>query len=315
MKPAPEHNDPFLTRAFSPMLFHETEPFDSDDYIFELKMDGIRALAYLDNNQTVLINKRGKDVTQNYPELATMHRQSQKRAVIDGELVVFTKGKPDFFRLQRRSLLVDKLKIKLSSAGYPVTFVTFDLLYCDHETVTDKPLLERKKRLNQIIKENNQIVVSRYIETKGIDFFNLAKKENLEGVVAKEKNSRYYSGKRCDVWLKIKVYQEEDLVICGYIPKESGSIKDLILGEYDQNGRLSEKVKINTTKNQKVILDFAATFPAEPLFLTSDDNAVWMKPYLVGTVSYMMKTTSGGLRQPVFKGVSTDKVASDLLKS
>lgn len=311
MKQTPA-SDPFAARSFAPMLFRESEPFDSGDYIFELKLDGIRSLAYLDTEKTVLINKRGKDVTANYPELSSLHAGCRGKAVLDGEIVVFKDGKPDFFRLQRRSLLSDRLKIKLSAAAHPATFAAFDILYWQGETLTEKPLLERKRLLESAITENNRLVLSRYIEEKGVAFFDLAKRENLEGIVAKEKNSRYYPGARRDVWLKIKVYREEDLVICGYAPKENGSIKDLILADY-VNGELRIRTKINTTKDQKIIREFAAAFPAPPVDSVYGEDIVWMRPYLVGTVRYMMKTKSGGLRQPVFKGINTDKVASDLL--
>lgn len=310
MEPRPTP-DPFEARSFAPMLFYESEPFDSPDYIYELKMDGIRALAYLDTDKITIINKRGKDVTANYPELSSIHAGCRGRAVIDGEIVAFWNGKPDFFRLQRRSLLVDPFKIKLAAAAVPVTFVAFDILYRQGETLYDLPLMERKRMLAETITENNRLVLSRYIEDKGIGFFELAKKENLEGIVAKKKDSRYYPGTRRDVWLKIKVYQEEDLVICGYVPKENGNIKELIMGDYE-NGKLRIRLRINTMKNQKTIKKFASVFPGPPLASGHGEEVVWMNPYLVGTVRYMMKTETGGLRQPVFKGISTDKIAEDL---
>ena len=141
--PAP---DPFAARSFAPMLFRESEPFDSGDYIFELKLDGIRSLAYLDIDKTVLINKRGKDVTANYPELSSLHAGCRGKAVLDGEIVIFKNGKPDFFALQRRSLLSDRLKIKLSAAAHPATFAAFDILYWQGETLTESGFLRARQR-------------------------------------------------------------------------------------------------------------------------------------------------------------------------
>src|SRR5690554_6010020 len=91
----------------SPMLFYESEPFDSIDYLYELKFDGIRALAYLDNDKTIIKNKRHKDVTNKYPELNNLHLNSNYRCIIDGEIIVMNNGVPDFYKIQKRSLLQD----------------------------------------------------------------------------------------------------------------------------------------------------------------------------------------------------------------
>lgn len=305
--------DAFDTKNLSPMLFFEEDPFDSNDYIYELKLDGARCLAYLDNYETVLVNKREKNITNTYPELKEIHKQVKEKCILDGEIVVMYNGKPDFFKLQKRSLLTNNLKIKLLSNKFPVTFIAFDILYLNDKLIIDLPLIERKKLLGNNIIENSRITISRYIEEKGIDFFNLTKAQDLEGVVAKLKNSKYYLGKRSRVWLKFKVYQEEDVVICGYVPKDN-SIKDLILGSYDKNNNIYELARVNTTKDKNIIMKFAEDFPSKPIFNSENKDIVWMKPYLIGTVKYMMKTKYGGLRQAVFKGLRDDKTIEDLNK-
>lgn len=306
--------DLFEEKDISPMLLYETEPFDSKDYIFELKLDGIRAIAYLDKNETIIKNKRNKDITSIYPELSNIHKQIKKRCILDGEIIVMKNNQPDFFTLQARSLLVDPLKIKIASRLNPTTFVAYDILYYDSKDVTNLELLKRKALLEDNIIENEFLSYSRYIEEKGIGFYNLAKKNNLEGIVAKEKISKYYIGKRSRVWLKIKVMQEDDLVICGYV-KEKEKIKDLILGVYDENLKLHFRGTISlgvSTKDKKIIMDTASKHPSKPLFDISKDNEiVWMKPLLVGVVKYMMKTKSGWMRQPVFKGLRDDKKETD----
>src|SRR5690554_515970 len=112
----------------SPMLFYESKPFNSQKHIFELKFDGIRALAYLDK-ETLLKNKRHKIINNTYPELLQIHKQVKKRCILDGEIVLFHKSKPDFFKIQKRSLMENPLKIKLQSKRYPVTFIAFDIIY------------------------------------------------------------------------------------------------------------------------------------------------------------------------------------------
>lgn len=300
-----------LIPNLSPMLFFEEEVFDSKDYIFELKFDGARCLAYLFEDKTLLINKRKKDVSVTYPELVDLHINVKSPCILDGEIIVMDKGKPNFFKLQKRALLSNPFKIKLLVDKIPVTFVAFDILYSDGKLLTDLPLMMRKKILSENVKESSRLVISRYIEEKGKDFFELAKKQDLEGIVAKEKLSKYYSGKRSRVWLKMKVYQEADLIICGYVPNQYG-MKDVIFGDYDANNKLFKVATVMTNKDKNIIMEYAMKFPSEPLFEVDNEEVVWMKPHLVGRLKYMMKTNSGGLRQAVFMGVRDDKFAGDL---
>lgn len=299
-----------LITKLSPMLFYEEEVFDSKDYIYELKFDGLRCLAYLFENKTVLINKRGKDISFTYPEILNLHENAKSPCILDGEIVVMKNNKPSFYVLQKRALLTNQFKIKLQVQKNPVTFIAYDIIYLDSELIIDLKLIERKRLLNENIKEDSKLVISRFIEEKGKDFFALAKREELEGIVAKEKKGKYFPGKRSRVWLKMKVYLEEDLVICGYTPSEYG-MKDVIFGNYNENNELYKVATIMSNKDKNIIMNYAKNNPGKALF--SDDNIVWMKPYLVGKVKYMMKTDNGNLRQAVFLGVRDDKVASDLI--
>lgn len=203
-------SDLFHDKNISPMLLHEVkEPFDDKEYIYELKLDGIRCIAYL-GKEVVLQNKRFKDVTEIYPELSDMCKCVKKNTVLDGELVVLTDGKPDFYALQKRSLMGDKFRIQLAARKNPVQFAAYDILYYDGKDLTDKPLMERKAILSEKVSEGNGLSISRYIEEKGIAFFELAKEQDLEGIVAKRKDGLYHIGKRTSDWIKIKVMQDED---------------------------------------------------------------------------------------------------------
>lgn len=297
-------SDLFSDRNISPMLMYETEPFDDENYIYELKLDGIRCLAYLGDNATELRNKRNKNVTDTYPELKGIYRCAKKKCILDGELVVFNDGVPDFYALQGRSLKTDEFKIKLASKKNPVQFVAYDILYYDGEQITDKPLMERKKIMEDNISESNGLSISRYIERDGIKFFELAKARGLEGIVAKEKSGKYYIGKRTRKWLKIKVMQEEDLIICGYQPDENGYPKDIVLGERDDKGDLvyRGKVYLGVSKEERALLhEYATKGTTKPHFELKGD-IVWLEPKLIGTVRYMHVTESG-FRQPVWKGI------------
>ena len=120
--------DLFHDKNISPMLLNEAkEPFDDKDYIYELKLDGIRCIAYL-GKDVVLQNKRFKDVSAIYPELSVMSKCVKKNTVLDGELVVLTGGKPDFYALQKRSLMGERFRIQLAAKKNPVQFAAYDIL-------------------------------------------------------------------------------------------------------------------------------------------------------------------------------------------
>ena len=293
------------------MLLHEVkEPFDDEDYIYELKLDGIRCVAYIEPKSVSLQNKRFKELTPIYPELSDICRCVKKRVILDGELVVLTNGKPDFYALQRRSLMTDSFRISLAAKKNPVQFAAYDILYCDGKDLTDLPLLRRKEILEKNVKEGFNLSISRYVSTNGVAFFSLAKKENLECIVAKKKDWLYHIGKRTRDWIKIKVMQDEDLLVLGYQPDEDGKVKDLILGYYDDKGELKcrGKVYLGVSKaEQRIIGEFAKKNSVKKPWFDKYKNVVWLKPQLIGTAHFMHETENGGMRQPVWKGLRDDK--------
>ena len=303
-------SDMFNDKNISPMLLYQVEPFDDENYIYELKLDGIRCLAYLDENTTILRNKRNKDVSDIYPELSSIHKCAKKKCILDGELVLLKDGKPDFYSLQARSLKSDPFKIKLSAKKLPVQFVAYDMLYVDGERITDKPLMERKKLMAENLSERGVLSISRYIEKDGIAFFELAKKQGLEGIVAKRKDGKYYIGKRTREWVKIKVMQDEDLLVCGYQPDEDGFVKDLVLGYYEGDELKSRgKVYLGVSKEERnIIKKFAESHTLSKALFDEyqGKNIVWLEPELVGTVQYMHTTETGSMRQPVWKGLKME---------
>jgi len=304
-------SDLFEEKNISPMLLHEVkEPFDDEDYIYELKLDGIRCVAYIEPKSVSLQNKRFKELTPIYPELSDICKCVKKRVILDGELVVLTNGKPDFYALQRRSLMTDSFRISLAAKKNPVQFAAYDILYCDGKDLTDMPLMERKKILSENVKEGFNLSISRYVSTTGVAFFELAKEENLECIVAKKKDGLYHIGKRTHDWIKIKVMQDEDLLVLGYQPDEDGKVKDLILGYYDNKGKLKcrGKVYLGVSKaEQRIIAEFAKKNTVKKQWFDKYKNVVWLKPQLVGTAHFMHETESGGMRQPIWKGLRDDK--------
>ena len=212
--------DLFDQKGIKPMLIAEiSEPFDDPNCIYELKLDGERCIAYLDKDSTVLQNKRALFLIPRYPELSSIHKSSKAKCILDGELAILINGKPAFSEIQRRSLMSNRFKIEMASEKYPACFTAFDILYFKDKQVMDLSLLERKQLLDKAISENERIATSRFIEERGTAFYNLTVEQDLEGIVAKYKGSKYFPGKHTKDWIKIKNLKDDDFVVCGYIDK------------------------------------------------------------------------------------------------
>jgi len=173
--------------------------------------------------------------------------------------------------------------------------------------------MERKRLLEKSIKENDRIAISRYIEKEGIKFYQLAVQNQLEGIVAKLKDSKYYLDKRTKDWIKIKNLKDDDFVVCGYILKSNG-VSSIVLGQYF-NKELVYKGHV-TLGISSVEFQLIKSIPTiKTLHFnhlpSGNEDAVWIEPNLVCTVKYMMKTANGSLRQPVFKGLRDDKSPTD----
>lgn len=305
--------DIFENREARAMLIAEQmSPFDDPNYLYEIKFDGIRCLAYITKDNTDLRNKRNKDITSLFPELKEINKSITCKCILDGEIIVMRDGIPDFYEVQKRTLMTNPFKIKLQSDRLPASFVAYDILYRDSELI-DKPLEERKDILNKAVKENDRIAISSTIENSGIALFNLTKEQRLEGVVAKKKGSKYFYGKRSKDWIKFKVLEDQDFVICGYIVK-SDSMTSLILGKYDSQNKLTYKghvtlgVTLRTLNQYKYrVIDHA---PFNSPIPNGNENAIWLKPNLVCIVQYI-PSEKPGMRQPVFKGIREDKTAKE----
>ena len=303
----------FEEKSVSPMLIAQMqEPFNDDGWIYELKLDGCRYIGYFGQNGTCLRNKRNMELLPRFPELKGLHRSVSERTVLDGELVVLRDGVPDFFELQRRTLLTDRFKIEMAAARHPASFVAYDCLCKDGRSIMDRPLLERKEALQSSVREDSLIAISRYIPTDGIGLFRDADERELEGVVAKRAASLYYPGRRTKDWIKFKRMADEEFVVCGYIRKNSRTFS-IILGKYHDGSYLYKgHVTLGVTKEavgqlrESGIMPFAA-IPAG----AGNESAVWVRPDRVCTVEYM-PNTKDSLRQAVFKGFRTDVVPEDV---
>lgn len=311
--------DIFELKRIRPMLIGASgKAFDDTGYLYELKLDGIRCIAYLDEQTTDLRNKRNMRLLPQFPELSQLHQGAKTRCILDGELIVTQGGLPVFHEVQRRSILNDKFKTALAAKQVPATFVAFDILYTAEERETTRwPLLNRKALLEKTIQETERLKVSRYITENGVQFYTAVEKKGLEGVVAKQKNSLYYEGKRSKDWIKIKNLQDEDFIVLGYIPKENNR-DSIILGQYTQERMLKYKghVTLGVSGAEFAKVREHGRLPQPPINVPpGNEKAVWILPDLVCTVNYMEKTNSGSMRQPVFKGLRDDKSPSECIEN
>lgn len=306
--------DLFENRPLAPMLIgSEAAAFDSPDYLYELKLDGIRCIAYLDPAGSVeLLNKRALNVTPIYPELSGVCKQVKGRCILDGEINVIVHGKPNFSEVQRRALLSNRTKIRMAANRLPVNFTAFDLLYLDGQELLSKPLEYRKDLLGKTVSDSPFLAVSRVIEGQGIALYELTVQQGLEGIVAKRKGSVYSPGKRTKDWIKCKNMKDDDFVVLGYIRKSNG-VTSIILGQY-QNGSLQYKghVTLGVSTDGIRQIEGAEQMQGPPCAVPAGNkSAIWVKPNLVCTVKYMELTPNGSMRQPVFKGMRDDKQAKE----
>lgn len=297
--------DLFDSRSASPMLIaRRTDPFDDPDYIYELKMDGFRCLSYMDQNAIDLRNKRNMKMLSKFPELKEIFKNVRNRCILDGEVVVLVNGVPDFYRLQKRTLLTERFKIELEASRYPASYVAFDCIYEGNKELIWEPLLERKACLSRLVTENPRMAVSRYIEKQGVALFAAAEERELEGVVAKRKNGVYYMGKRSNEWVKFKRMADEDYVVAGYIQK-GHHVFSIVIGKYRGDMLLYKgHVTSGVTKETVSMLEVTGRNPFRML-PTGNEDAVWVEPDHVCVVEYMPNTLNS-LRQPVFKGFRDD---------
>ena len=293
----------YKDKNITPMLLSEEEkPFDSKDYLFEIKFDGIRALKYVKNKEIIIKNKRGLTITEKYPELNNIKANINKNCIFDGEIVLMQNGLPSFEKLQERVLLKDKKRIDYFSKNYPVTFICFDIIY-ENKNLIEVPLVKRKEILSKY-QDTDLFVKSRVVDTNGIKLFNIIKKKGIEGIVAKLKSSKYYPNKRSDEWIKIKNWKEEDFLIGAY--KEEEFVASLVLCR-KENNKLKFVSKVTVGKKTNDFKLIRKCNKSKNNFIDFDDkDYIFIEPKLTCTITFMEHTKNNHLRHPIFKGIRTD---------
>lgn len=306
-----------MRRNYKPMLAKEVaRAFSDKDWIFEIKWDGFRALAYV--NETVSLRSRNnKELIDNFPELTEL-KQLTRNVVLDGEIVVIKNGNADFQALQERGKAVKASEIQYQASRQPAQYVVFDILEKDGESVTGLPLVERKKILQETVKEGKNVVLSDFVEEEGEGYYKAALEKGIEGIIAKRKDSPYQQGLRTGEWLKIKKLQSCDCVIFGYTKGTGARAKTfgaLILGLYDKKTPVFVG-KVGTGFTEKTLEELLETFKLlksekAPFETRLHEEITWLKPELVCEVYYQVVTNDGRLRMPRFQGLRKDKSPSE----
>jgi bifunctional non-homologous end joining protein LigD len=297
-------------RELRPMLAKSAdEAFDDSEWIFELKLDGYRALAFVDRVSARLISRTGNDLSSAYPAVIDDLVAAGVTAVLDGEIVVVDDaGIPRFELLQ---------SYRTAHQGYLVYYV-FDLLFLNGRDLRDQPLIARKETLRRILDGSETMRYVDHVDGTGIKFFELARERELEGIVAKKKSSIYRNGKRVDQWLKIKCRRVEEAIICGFTESRvnPNTLGALLLGVY-QAGEVRYAGLVGTGLNRasglKAKLRKLVT-PERPFDTVpkTDMPIRWVKPEMVCSVEFQEWTKDGILRGASFLSLRTDKPAADV---
>lgn len=290
-------------KKWQPMLAHmgDQSLLDNQNYIFEPKLDGVRALCFVSDNKLTFISRNDIDLTTRYPELQCGSKIKVTDCILDGEIIAYDQhGVTKFSLLQQ---------------GTSPVYVVFDILMLNGESLIYKPLLERKQFLEHLV-INSPCIEKIFFTTKGKDLWHLMEQQHAEGVIAKDPESLYRPGVRTRAWLKIKFHQSADCVIIGYTTQKR-SMSSLALGLYDKQHNLHYIGKVGTGFNEKTIkalTTFLYKIELEkmPSYAPAEiRDVVWVKPLVVGEIKYAEVTRDRRLRSPVFMRVRFDKDAKD----
>ncbi len=299
------------------------KPFDDEGWLYEIKWDGYRAIAFLNKGIVKLRSRNDKGFEEKFYPVYDALKEWKINAVLDGEIVVLDdNGISNFGSLQNWR----------SEADGELYYYLFDILWLDGKDLSPLTLRQRRMILETVMPQEGIIRLSRSFEESGIEFFEAAKKMGLEGIIAKRADSSYAISNRSKEWLKIKANKRQEMIIGGFTKNDDSNklFSALLVGVYD-NGRLHYTGKVGTGFNDKTQKEMLAKFKRliikNPPFTEIPDinkpsrfrpnpphaTATWLKPELVCEVSFTEMTTDGVMRHPSFEGLRLDKKAKEVV--
>lgn len=299
-----------LPRFVEPMLAQRGAAFDSDDYFYEIKWDGFRAISLVEENDFRFFSRNKLDFRKSFAEFDFL-RQLPKGVVIDGELVALKNDKPNF------QLLLQRFRNKLVKVNHSfvTVYVVFDILYRDYQAVLNEDLFSRREMLQETIAkiQDERLIFSDGIRGQGKAFHEQAVAQGLEGIIAKKINSAYLPGKRTDAWIKIKKHQQIFCSIIGFLPKDKRDFKSLLLatdidgvltyvGNVGSGFNLKLRQQINDILWQEGLQQKAPIVPCDP----GRSGAIFMQSGYYCKISFLEFTDDGILRAPVFEQLIFD---------
>ncbi|MCC6393931.1 MAG: DNA ligase D [Bryobacterales bacterium] len=303
-----------MPASLSPMMaFASPKPPSDPGWLFEVKWDGVRALCFVEEGELRMISRNGNPMDRQYPELAVLPQcVNADAAILDAEIVALDeRGLPSFPLLQRRMHVADTGHAASLSRATPVILYVFDLLYLDGWDLRKAAIEDRKRLLASVLTPNARVKLSDHFVDQGEALFHLARQNGLEGIVAKRLGSPYES-RRSPNWMKIKVTEQQEFIICGYTTGDRDYFSSLILGLYvgetlvyvgnvgsgfDQASLELVYSKLAPLRNNRM------PFQTEPDML---HPPVWASPELVCEVKFSSWTEDKRLRAPVFLGLRND---------
>jgi len=319
---------PGAVKAPMPSVIHPMlatlvdKPFDDDEWLFEIKWDGYRAVAFVEDGKVRLVSRNQNDLTREYPELKDLAQSVRaQNAILDGEIVALDReGRASFSLMQRRTGFREPARRGERNASIPILYYAFDLLYLDGYSLLQVDLEKRKELLAGILVPGDSIRYSDHHIGQGTALYKAAAAKQLEGIVAKRRRSCYIE-KRSREWLKMKITQQQECVIGGYTdPKGSREhFGSVILGLYDKDAQLihvgqagsgfTEASHADMWQRLQKLKSSRNPFHGE---VQTGRGMHWVKPEMVAEIKFTEwthETADGGLkmRAPVYEGLRTDK--------
>jgi bifunctional non-homologous end joining protein LigD len=281
-----------------------------EDWIAQIKWDGVRILTYADDQEVRLYNRKKNERTLHYPEVTNISEYCTSRSVIlDGEVISLGgNGKPSFHDVMKRDGLRKFERLKMVTETVPIIYMIFDVIYLNGEWINNKPFHERNEILAEIITPNEHIQLVPSI-TEADALFNAIKEQGMEGIVLKRAGSPYAIGKKRDDWLKVKNYRDIIAVIGGFT-LGNNAVNSILLGLYDFEGKLhyvghtgTGKMTVSDwkdlTKELKEIVAEQHPFKMKP---QRHADAIWVRPEKTVKIKFAEWTEGGSMRQPSIEG-------------
>lgn len=311
-----------MPSSITPMLAVAVEkPPEGPKWLYEVKWDGVRAMCYVEGGRIRMFSRNGNSFDRQFPELTVVpHYLAAETAVVDGEIAVLDeKGRSNFGLIQPRLHQTDPNSIAHLARKTPARLYLFDLIYKDGYDLRAVPLLERKRALAELVRADGPVQVSEHFQTGGAEMLEAARQTGLEGIIAKQTDSKYES-KRTNAWLKIKVTGSQEFIICGYTHGERDTFSSLVLGIYD-GGALTYVGCVGTGFNDESLRMLFGKLqelqtPKSPFKSKIEvlRRVTWIRPELVCECRFTEWTREGRLRAPVFLGLRLDKRPEDCVR-